>query len=136
MKKLFLLTILVFLTTAPAEAQDNGGRILEMIVRGIAHAVTSENGLVDQILVSLAISAKPADIPTEIAVDISGLTVGDAIRVSDLPLPAGVTTDVDGDDPVITASAGSQVEPAASGEGGDAAGAEGGEAAEGDGGEG
>jgi large subunit ribosomal protein L25 len=106
-----------------------------IVLVGEAKAVNSDNGLVDQILVSLAISAKPADIPTEIAIDISELTVGDTVRVSDLPLPAGVTTDVDGDDPVVTASAGSQAEPAAAAETGEAAAAEGGEAAAGDGGD-
>ncbi len=99
-----------------------------IVLTGEAKAVASDNGVVDQMLNALLINAKPADIPTEIAIDISDLQVGDAVRVSDLPLPAGVTTDVDGDDPVVTASAGAPAE-APEGEGGEAEAAEGGDAA-------
>jgi large subunit ribosomal protein L25 len=95
-----------------------------VVLTGEAKAVASDNGVVDQVLTSLAISAKPADIPNEITVDISELVIGEAIRVGDLALPAGVTTDVDPEDAVVTASHG-QAEPAAvegegEGEGGEA----------------
>ena len=53
------------------------------------------DGLVDQQLFTLSINAVPAAIPTSIEVDVSGLTIGAAIRVSDVTLPSGVTTDVD-----------------------------------------
>ncbi|MEZ5140233.1 MAG: hypothetical protein R2711_16105 [Acidimicrobiales bacterium] len=57
-----------------------------VVLEGEAKAVESENGVVDHVLVTLAISAKPADIPNEITVDISGLAIGDAIRAGDLTL--------------------------------------------------
>jgi large subunit ribosomal protein L25 len=44
---------------------------------------------------TLAIKARPADIPTSLEVDISELTIGAQLRISDLTLPAGVTTDID-----------------------------------------
>jgi large subunit ribosomal protein L25 len=44
---------------------------------------------------TLAIKARPADIPTSLEVDISELTIGAQLRISDLALPAGVTTDID-----------------------------------------
>ncbi|HRW36356.1 MAG: 50S ribosomal protein L25 [Acidimicrobiales bacterium] len=101
-----------------------------VVLEGEAKAVESENGVVDHVLVTLAISAKPADIPNEITVDISGLTIGDAIRVGDLSLPAGVTSEVDADDPVVTASFGEVAEVEET-EGAEGEGAEGEPAAEG-----
>ena len=38
-------------------------------------------------------NAKPADIPSGLSVDISGLEIGGALRVSDIALPEGVTTE-------------------------------------------
>jgi large subunit ribosomal protein L25 len=75
-----------------------------VVLHGDAQDVLSNDGSVDHILYSLAISAKPADIPNEISVDISGLQIGEAIRVGDIALPDGVTTDVDPEDAVVTAS--------------------------------
>ncbi len=43
----------------------------------------------------LLVSAPATDIPETIEVDIEGLTAGSIIRVGDLKLPAGVTTEVD-----------------------------------------
>ena len=43
-----------------------------------------DGGVLQQPLYELAIRAKPADIPEEIKVDVSGLEIGDSIMVSDL----------------------------------------------------
>jgi large subunit ribosomal protein L25 len=75
-----------------------------IVLQGEAEEVHKEGGMVDQILTTLTVAAKPADIPNELTIDISGLVVGDAVRVGDLPLPSGVTTEVDAEDPVVTAS--------------------------------
>ena len=64
---------------------------------GVEHA----DGMVEQQMFQLTIHAKPADIPASIEVDITDLVIGEAIRVSDLKLPEGVTTEVDGEDPVV-----------------------------------
>ncbi|MEM7142447.1 MAG: 50S ribosomal protein L25 [Actinomycetota bacterium] len=69
---------------------------------GEAVEVTRANGMVDQTLYTLTVSAKPADIPDEIEVDISELTLGDSIRVGDVALPAGVSTSIDPEDSVAT----------------------------------
>ncbi|GGM36709.1 50S ribosomal protein L25 [Paraliobacillus quinghaiensis] len=45
---------------------------------------TKEGGVLQQPLYELAVRAKPADIPEEIKIDVSALTVGDSIMVSDL----------------------------------------------------
>lgn len=75
-----------------------------IVLHGEAEEVLKEGGMVDQILTSLTVAAKPADIPNELGIDISSLVVGDAIRVGDITLPTGVTTEVDVEDPVVTAS--------------------------------
>ncbi|HVF13678.1 MAG TPA: 50S ribosomal protein L25 [Acidimicrobiales bacterium] len=68
---------------------------------GEAESVERNDGMVEQQLFHLEIHALPADIPSAIEVDISDLEIGEAIRVHDLTLPEGVTTDVDGDDAVV-----------------------------------
>ncbi len=67
---------------------------------GDALQVTQANGMVDQNLFSLTVDAPPVAIPNELEVDISALTVGDSVRVSDIGLPEGVTTDTDPEETV------------------------------------
>lgn len=75
-------------------------------LEGEAELVSREGGVVDQVLQSLWITAKPADIPSGLTVDISSLEIGGALRVSDIVLPSGVTTSVDPEDAVVTATHG------------------------------
>ena len=75
-------------------------------LEGEAELVTRENGVVDQMLTSLLITAKPNDIPAGLTIDISGLEIGHALHVSDIVLPAGVTTSVDPDETVVAAQHG------------------------------
>jgi large subunit ribosomal protein L25 len=72
-------------------------------VTGEAKAVHDANGTVDQQLFTLTVHTTPTNIPNEISIDISDLDIGDSIRVSDLKLPEGVTTDVDPDEAVVIA---------------------------------
>jgi large subunit ribosomal protein L25 len=99
-----------------------------IVLLGEAEQVTREGGTVDQALFQLTISAKPGSIPNELTVDISGLTIGDAVRVGDITLPEGVETEVDAEEPVVIGSApqaeevveapeGEEVEEGAEGEG-------------------
>jgi large subunit ribosomal protein L25 len=62
---------------------------------GEATEVHHGDGLVEQQMFTLAINALPANIPAGIEADINELTIGGQVRVSDLVLPQGVTTDVD-----------------------------------------
>ena len=64
---------------------------------GEATEVHHGDGLVEQQMFTLAINALPANIPAGIEADINELTIGGQVRVSDLVLPEGVTTDVDPD---------------------------------------
>ncbi len=102
-------------------------------LEGEAEAVTRENGVVDQILTSLLITAKPNDIPAGLTIDISSLEIGHSLHVSDITLPAGVTTHVDPDETVVAAQHGvsdADLEP--EGEEGEAVEGEEGEGAEGE----
>jgi large subunit ribosomal protein L25 len=68
---------------------------------GDAIEVHHGDGLVDQQLFTLPVRALPMDIPTNVEVDVSALTIGAAIRVADLVLPEGVTTELDGEAAVV-----------------------------------
>jgi large subunit ribosomal protein L25 len=72
---------------------------------GEAVELHRSDGVVDQQMFSLTVRARPADIPAHLELEISGLTVGDALRVSDLILPAGVATDVDPETVVVAGQA-------------------------------
>jgi large subunit ribosomal protein L25 len=52
---------------------------------GVPEGVKSEGGVLDQVLREIEIECLPADIPSHIDVDVSGLKLNDVIRVSDLP---------------------------------------------------
>ncbi|MGD0749433.1 MAG: 50S ribosomal protein L25 [Acidimicrobiales bacterium] len=62
---------------------------------GEALEVQHGDGLVEQQMFTLPIRALPGAIPTVLEVDISALTIGGQVRVSDISLPEGVTTEVD-----------------------------------------
>ncbi|HLY82921.1 MAG TPA: hypothetical protein VKQ71_08040, partial [Acidimicrobiales bacterium] len=70
---------------------------------GEAHQVVISDGVVEHQLFSLTVQATPGRIPNVIEVDISAMSIGDAIRVGDLSLPEGVTTEVDPEDTVVVA---------------------------------
>jgi large subunit ribosomal protein L25 len=72
-----------------------------LVVVGEAVEVGHEDGLVDQLLFSLTIQAKPDAIPMSVEVDQSGLRVGGAVKVGDLKLPPGVSTELDPDTIVV-----------------------------------
>ncbi len=105
-------------------------------LEGEATEVNRVDGQVEQQLFSLTVHAKPGDLPPHVDVDLSGLTVGETIRVGDLRLPPGVTTDLDPDDPVVVGVPSRLAgEGEAAGEAGAGAGAEGAEGSTGGGSE-
>jgi large subunit ribosomal protein L25 len=80
---------------------------------GEAEGVTRAGGIVQQLLHSLVVSTKPDNIPNSLPLDVSGLTLDGDLRVRDIVLPAGVTTDADPDDVVaqgLITSAGAAAE--------------------------
>jgi large subunit ribosomal protein L25 len=82
-------------------------------LNGDADAVTRDGGTVEQVLNSLTVSMLPGSIPDSIEVDVSNLQPGGTIRVSDLTLPPGVTTAVDGETPVVVTAQAAIAEPEA-----------------------
>jgi large subunit ribosomal protein L25 len=98
-----------------------------------------DGGLLEQSVFTLAIEAKPQDIPGQIEADVSELSIGDQLRVGDLTLPAGVTTNVEPETLVVHVAAprglgGEGEDEGEAGEGAEGApAAEGGEASEGGG---
>ncbi|MHB8439392.1 MAG: 50S ribosomal protein L25, partial [Acidimicrobiales bacterium] len=89
---------------------------------GEAIEVQRADGVVDQLVFALTVRARPTDIPAHLELDISELTVGAALRVADLTLPPGVSTDVDPETVVVAGQASrtaAAVEEAAAGEGGE-----------------
>ena len=72
---------------------------------GEAVAVSRVGGTVEQLLLSVDVHAKPADIPRSFEVDISELDIGDAIRLTVITIPPGVTLDADPESPVVVGHA-------------------------------
>jgi large subunit ribosomal protein L25 len=108
---------------------------VQITLEGEAEAVTRENGVVEQTMTALLITAKPNDIPAGLTIDISSLEIGHALHVSDIQLPAGVTTSIDPTETVVTAQHGvSEADLVAESEEGE--GEEGAEGAEGEAAEG
>ncbi|MDQ3757084.1 MAG: 50S ribosomal protein L25 [Actinomycetota bacterium] len=68
---------------------------------GEATEVLKADGVLNQELQSLTVHSTPDRIPSSIEVDVSGMAVGDTIRVGDLTLAEGVTTDVDPEQVVV-----------------------------------
>ena len=75
-----------------------------IVLEGEAANVLRHEGTIDQQLFTLTVQAKPGQIPNELTVDISEIDVGDTIRVGQLVLPAGSSTEVDVEEPVLVAS--------------------------------
>src|SRR3954463_15852322 len=68
---------------------------------GEATDVNREGGIVEQQLFSLPIKATPLNIPSSLEADISGLVIGEAVRVVRLKLPSGVETEADPEEAVV-----------------------------------
>jgi large subunit ribosomal protein L25 len=52
---------------------------------GIPVGVKIDGGMLDQVLREVGIECLPGDIPSHIDVDVSGLKIGQGIRIADLP---------------------------------------------------
>jgi large subunit ribosomal protein L25 len=104
-----------------------------IVLEGEARQVLADDGMLEHSLQTLSVITTPAEIPTHITVDVSGLSIGDVVRVGDLVLPSGVSATADPDTAVVVAAGAAALEVAeaeeAEGEGAE------GEAAEGEAGE-
>lgn len=74
-----------------------------IVLTGSAEDVRREAGTVDQVLFNLPVLGRPGSFPNELEIDISDLRIGDSVRIDDLSLPEGVTTELDGEEPIVVA---------------------------------
>ena len=79
---------------------------------GEAKAVLAEGGLVDASQDTSDIVTTPANMPSEIAIDVSAMQPGDVIRLGQISLPAGTRALGEPDTAIVTALAGSKAEEA------------------------
>jgi large subunit ribosomal protein L25 len=106
-------------------------------LEGEAKAVIAEGGLVDPAVDTIDVRTTPRNIPDEIVIDISDMTMDTVITLGELSFPDGVTPTADADMAVVTvlhirAEELEALEPEAEGEEGEAV-AEGEAAADGEG---
>lgn len=67
-------------------AMDKALRVsVPIVLQGVAEGVKNEGGILEHILREVEIECLPADIPSHIDVDVSHLTFGKVVRVSELP---------------------------------------------------
>lgn len=60
-------------------------------VTGVAKGVKADGGILDVVTREIEIECLPGNIPASLAIDVSELAIGDAIRVSEIPAVEGVT---------------------------------------------
>lgn len=58
---------------------------------GIAKGVKADAGILDVVTREIEIECLPANIPAHLSVDVTELSIGDAIRIAELPAVEGVT---------------------------------------------
>jgi large subunit ribosomal protein L25 len=71
-----------------------------IVLKGEAEGVKTQGGILEQMLREVEIECLPADIPSHIDVDVSHLTFGKVLRVSDLPHSDKVKFLTDANQPV------------------------------------
>ncbi|MBA3916323.1 MAG: 50S ribosomal protein L25 [Acidobacteriales bacterium] len=92
-----------------------------IVLKGESVGVKTEGGILEQLLREIEVECLPSDIPSGIEVDISELTFGKILRVSDLPHPENVEFLTDETQPVAHVTAVKEVEATAEAVAGEAA---------------
>ena len=72
---------------------------------GTAEGVKTGGGILEEIIHQLDVRCDPANIPDHIDVDVTALTIGHSLHVSDLKLPEGVEVMADAEQTVVIVSA-------------------------------
>lgn len=71
-------------------------------LEGEAKDVSQNGGLVDLSMTEVEVTTTPRNIPDEVVIDVTEMTMDSVIRVEDLDFPAGVVPTHDADAPVVT----------------------------------
>jgi large subunit ribosomal protein L25 len=87
-------------------------------LEGEAKAVIAEGGLVDPSVDAIEVSCTPGNVPDEFVIDITDMELDSVIRLSDIPMPKGVTPLGEPDLAVVTVlmTSGSAHGPGAAGD--------------------
>lgn len=72
---------------------------------GTAEGVKNDGGILEEVMHSVEVRVDPSNIPDHIAVDVTPLTIGHSLHISDLQLPAGVEVTDDPEQTVAVVSA-------------------------------
>ena len=78
---------------------------IPIILMGVPDGVRMDGGILDQTMRELEVEVDPANIPNHIEVDVTKMTIGSALHVSDLTLPEGLEIVGDEDASVAVVSA-------------------------------
>jgi large subunit ribosomal protein L25 len=87
---------IIHLDFARVRADESIETEVRLDIRGTAPGVAA-GGVLEHLVHSIKVTCLPTAIPDAIRIDVSGLELGQAIHVRELPLPAGVTVDADPD---------------------------------------
>ena len=72
---------------------------------GTADGVKNDGGILEEVMHSLEVRVDPSNIPDHIDVDVTPLTIGHSLHISDIQLPAGVEVTDDPEQTVVVVSA-------------------------------
>ncbi|HEX2723068.1 MAG TPA: 50S ribosomal protein L25/general stress protein Ctc [Gemmatimonadaceae bacterium] len=78
---------------------------IPVILMGVPDGVRMDGGILDQTMRELEVEVDPSNIPNHIEVDVTKMTIGSSLHVSDMTLPEGVEVvgDVDASVAVVSA---------------------------------
>jgi len=76
-----------------------------IVLMGVPAGVRMDGGVLDQTLRELEVEVDPANIPNHLEIDVTELTIGSSVHVSDITLPEGVEIVGDGHASVCVISA-------------------------------
>lgn len=78
---------------------------IPIVLMGVPDGVRMDGGILDQTMRELEVEVDPSNIPNHVELDVTKLTIGSSIHVSDLSLPEGVDVLDDPDASVCVVSA-------------------------------
>jgi large subunit ribosomal protein L25 len=78
---------------------------IPLVFRGVAEGVKVDAGIMNTLMTEFEVEADPSNIPDHIDVDVTHVTIGHALHVGEIPLPAGVTVLDDPESAVVIVSA-------------------------------